>query len=129
MKIINQLAIIFFICLLGNYIATLLPFVFPGSIISLIILFILLATNVLREKAISNVGDFLLINMALFFVPAGVGIMEHFGDISSIIIKFAIIVITSTVLTFFCASKSVTFVIYCCEKANLKKQGRKNKQC
>lgn len=126
MKIINQLAIILFICLLGTYISTLLPFVFPGSIISLIILFILLATNILKEKSISIVGDFLLINMSLFFIPAGVGIMEHFKDISSILAKFAIIVSISTILTFFVASKSVTFVIFCCEKASNKK--KENKQ-
>ncbi|MBK5201850.1 MAG: CidA/LrgA family protein [Spirochaetaceae bacterium] len=125
MKIINQLAIILFICLLGDYIATLLPFVFPGSIISLILLFILLTTNILREKAISTVSDFLLINMALFFVPAGVGIIDHFNDISSIIGKFAIIITISTILTFFCASKSVTFVIYCCEKANQRKENKR----
>lgn len=125
MKIINQLAIILSICLLGAYISTLLPFVFPGSIISLIILFILLATNILKEKSISIVGDFLLINMSLFFIPAGVGIMEHFSDISSILAKFAIVVSVSTILTFFVASKSVTFVIYCCEKASNKKKENK----
>jgi holin-like protein len=116
MKVIKQFTIIFLICLIGNFLSSLLPFVFPGNIISLILLFILLDKNVLREKSINVVGDFLLANMGLFFIPSAVGIMTNYQAISSILLKFALIIIISTVFTFFVSSKTVSFVIYLQEK-------------
>lgn len=116
MKVIKQFAIIFLICLVGNFISSILPFVFPGNIISLILLFILLDKNIIREKSINVVGDFLLANMGLFFIPSAVGIMTNYQAISSILFKFILIIIISTVFTFFVASKTVSFVIYIQEK-------------
>lgn len=116
MKVIKQFAIIFLICLVGNFISSILPFVFPGNIISLILLFILLDKNIIREKSINVVGDFLLANMGLFFIPSAVGIMTNYQAISSILFKFILIIIMSTVFTFFVASKTVSFVIYIQEK-------------
>lgn len=122
MKVIKQFTIIFFICLIGNFLSSLLPFVFPGNIISLILLFILLDRNVLREKSINVVGDFLLANMGLFFIPSAVGIMTNYQAISTILLKFALIIIISTVFTFFVSSKTVSFVIYLQEKYRAKKK-------
>src|SRR5699024_5262083 len=41
-KLLVQIGIVFVICLLGELIAKLLPFVFPSSVISMILLFLLL---------------------------------------------------------------------------------------
>jgi holin-like protein len=125
MKVIKQLTIIFLICLTGNYISTLLPFVFPGNIISLVLLFILLDKKILREKSISIVGDFLLSNMGLFFIPSTIGIMTNYHAISSIFLKFILIIIFSTLFTFFVSSKTVTLVIYLQEKYKSAKEGKK----
>lgn len=120
MTLIIQLATVFLICLVGNFISTILPFAFPGSIISMLVLFILLVTKALKQSSINKVGDYFLNNMAFFFIPAGVGIIEYMDLISSIWWKFAIIVIVSTIVTFFFSSLTVTAVI------NF--QNRKNKK-
>lgn len=77
MKLLGQIGIVFGICLLGELIAAILPFTFPASIVSMALLFILLATKLLKIEHIEQKADFLLQNMAFFFIPAGVGILEH----------------------------------------------------
>ena len=67
MSILNQIAIIFGISLLGEIAAYILPFTFPSQIIALIILFVLLITGVLKIEHIKEKSDFLLKNMAFFF--------------------------------------------------------------
>lgn len=62
----------------GIFIASLLPITIPGSIIGMLILFVLLALQVLPAKWV-NPGCYVLIRyMALLFVPIGVGIMQYF---------------------------------------------------
>ncbi|MGH4037698.1 MAG: CidA/LrgA family protein [Sphaerochaeta sp.] len=121
MKFFEQFSIIFLICLLGTYISSILPFTFPGSVVSMIILFILLDKNIIKERSISTVGDFLLSNMAIFFIPASVAIMKNYSAIASILWKFALIIVISTIFTFFISSKSVSLVIYLQEKKQFKK--------
>lgn len=123
MILILQLSTIFLICLIGNFIATILPFAFPGSIISMILLFILLIIKAVKESSINKVGDYLLNNMAFFFVPAGVGIIEYFDLLSAIWWKFLIIIVASTITTFAVSSITVSLIIYIVEKFNDKNLG------
>ena len=92
MKILLQIAAVFGICWVGEGLAKLLPL--PGSVISMILLLILLLTGLLKPHHIREKSDFLLQNMAFFFIPAGVALMEVFG------ILFLAICILSTFLTF-----------------------------
>ena len=58
----------------GIFIASLLPVTIPGSIIGMLILFVLLALQILPAKWV-NPGFYVLIRyMALLFVPIGVGV-------------------------------------------------------
>lgn len=57
----------------GIFLASLLPITIPGSIIGMLILFVLLALQILPAKWV-NPGCYVLIRyMALLFVPIGVG--------------------------------------------------------
>ena len=76
-KLLVQIGIVFGICLLGEWIASLLPFVFPSSVISMILLFLLLLIGLLKVEHIREKTDFLLKNMAFFFIPSGVALMEQ----------------------------------------------------
>ena len=60
MGIMAQIGIVLAVCLVGEGIAALLPIPFPASVISMVLLFLLLAAN-----------------LACFFVPAGVGILRY----------------------------------------------------
>lgn len=111
MNILYQIAIVFGICFLGEIISIALPFSFPSAIISLLLMLALLFSGVLKSEHIKEKSDFLLSNMAFFFIPAGVDVIEHFEIIKNIWWQFAIMVFTSTVLVFFVTAMTVTAVI------------------
>ncbi len=110
MKIIKQLTIISAVCLAGEAVSAVLPFAFPGSVISMIMLFLLLFLKFLKEDAIKETGDFLLGNMAFFFVPAATAIIEKYEILKGSILVIIFISIICTFITFFVTYYTVCFV-------------------
>ena len=100
MKIIYQIGIIFTLCWASEIIEGLLPFSFPASVIGMILLFILLAFRVLKVEHIREKSDFLLSNMAFFFIPAGVSIINYFDVLKGNVGKVLLICFFTTILTF-----------------------------
>ena len=102
MKIICQVAIIFTICWLSQIVEAILPFPFPfpASVIGMVLLLILLLVRVLKVDHIREKSDFLLSNMAFFFIPAGVSIINYFDILASNLIPLLILCFVSTLLTF-----------------------------
>lgn len=100
MKIIIQVAIIFSICWVSQIIEALLPIAFPASVIGMILLLLLLLSGVLRVDHIGEKSDFLLSNMAFFFIPAGVSVINYFDVLASALLPLLVICVVSTVLTF-----------------------------
>lgn len=99
-KIICQIAIIFTICWISQIVEAILPFPFPASVIGMVLLLILLLVRVLKVDHIREKSDFLLSNMAFFFIPAGVSIINYFDILASNLIPLLIICFVSTLLTF-----------------------------
>lgn len=110
MKILIQISVIFTICLIGEALSAIIPFPVPASIIALLLLLVLLLTGLIKVDHIKEKSDFLLTNMAFFFVPAGVKIIKHFETIKSIWLPIFIIVIVSTVLVFCTTTLTVILV-------------------
>ncbi len=124
MKIMLQIGVVLGICLLGEGISLLLPIAFPGSVISMILLFLLLLTGLLRPDHIRQKSDFLLQNMAFFFIPAGVGIMEYADVLLPVVLPLLFICLITTVLTFAASALTAKLVIHLQEKAaSRKKEG------
>ncbi|GDX04668.1 CidA/LrgA family protein [Buttiauxella selenatireducens] len=70
--------ILIYICLYaGIAISSLLPITIPGSIIGMLILFILLSLQIVPAKWVKPGCQLLIRNMALLFVPIGVGVMQY----------------------------------------------------
>lgn len=111
MKYLKQLAIIFLFCLAGEAISFLLPFTFPSTIISLLLMLVCLLCKIIKEDTIKDVSDFLLMNMAFFFIPAGVEIIEHFALIRSVLIPFIIIAIVSTIAVMLVSAGAVALAL------------------
>ena len=90
--------IIIYLCLYaGNGIAALLPVVIPGSIIGMLILFTLLATQILPADWVKPGSHLLIRYMALLFVPISVGVMSYTDILSA---QFGPIVVSCVVSTF-----------------------------
>ena len=98
MNILMQTAVLLLICFAGEGISLVLPFAFPSSVISMILLFILLATKIIKLKQIEEVTGFLTKNMAFFFLPAGVEILENYKPVADKILPlFAVLPIKDAV--------------------------------
>ncbi len=68
--------IILFFYALGEGVAWLMRGFMPGSVLGMILLFAALCLKIVKPEQIRPVVKFLSGNMALFFVPAGVGIVN-----------------------------------------------------
>jgi holin-like protein len=76
--------LVIYICLLaGKYISSVLPFVFPGSIIGLIFLFLLLELKIIKLDWILPAGNLLMKHMAFLFIPAAVGMVAYLNEVYS----------------------------------------------
>ena len=99
MKIIKQIGIVFSVCWLSVLAEKILPFAFPASVIGMILLFICLLSGALKIEHIQEKSDFLLENMAFFFIPAGVSIINYFDVLKSTWLQLIVICVVSTVVT------------------------------
>ncbi|MGH0054272.1 MAG: CidA/LrgA family protein [Sphaerochaetaceae bacterium] len=121
MKYLMQLALIFVLCLFGDAISLILPFVLPSSVISMLLILVLLSSGVLKEHAIAESADFMLKNMAFFFIPPVVGILRYASLVQSIWWQLLVVNLVSLVACFAASSWTVVLVQYV-----QKKLGRKH---
>ena len=78
-----------------------------GNIVGMALLLVLLATGVLKGKHIGGACDYMIDNMSIFFIPAGVGIMGCFTLLQDSALKFAFVCIVTTVIVFIATSATV----------------------
>ena len=112
MRLFTQVILIFLLCYIGDIISLMLPFPFPGSVLALILLFLLLLFKVLKPEQINLFSDFLLKHMSLVFVPSTVSIIAYLDVFSSILWKFLIVCCITTVFTFYCTAYTVKLTMY-----------------
>ncbi|CAK6491142.1 hypothetical protein PANNVG_01154 [Pantoea sp. Nvir] len=90
--------VIIYLCLYaGNAIALLLPITIPGSILGMLTLFALLATQILPVDWVKPGCHLLIRYMALLFVPISVGIINYTDVLSA---QFGPIVVSVVISTF-----------------------------
>ncbi|PSJ47616.1 murein hydrolase regulator LrgA [Zobellella endophytica] len=77
MTLIRDFLVILACLLAGKGIAALLPFAFPGSIIGLFILFVLLSTQWVKLDWVHDGGQLILRHMALLFIPVAAGLLAY----------------------------------------------------
>ena len=111
MNAMAQLAVIFGLCLVSEGISALLPFHFPASVISLLLLLALLLSGVLKARHIQTVSNFLLANMAFFFIPSFVETMEHGALLLSQALPLLVIVGLTTPLIYLVTGWTVQLIM------------------
>ncbi|ELX8380215.1 CidA/LrgA family protein [Providencia vermicola] len=91
--------VILYLCLIiGNLLSTLLPFSVPGSIIGMLILFVLLALQIIPAHWAQPGCSLLLKNMTLLFVPIGIGIMNYYSQLSQQLVPILVACFISTLV-------------------------------
>lgn len=123
MRVLRQISLIFLICVLCEGLASLLPFPFPGSVLSMIVLFFLFALKWIEPEDMKETSGLLLGNMMLVFVPSFVSIMNYFDVLRHIAVQFIFIIIVSTVVTFLVGGAVVSLVCRMQDRYRAKKEG------
>lgn len=111
MHIMAEAAIIFGICLFSEGIAALLPFTFPASVISMLILAALLLTGVIKTKHIQVLSGFFIANMGMFFIPSLVGTLEYAEILKARFIPFLVITLVTTPIVYLVTAWTVQLLV------------------
>ena len=120
MRFFRQIIRIFLLCCIGDLLSAMLPFPFPGNVIALILLFLLLLFRIIRPEQINIVADFLLKHMAIVFLPSTVSIVSYLDVFSDMLWEFLLICCGTMVFTFFCTAYSVKLTIYLLNRRSTK---------
>ena len=100
MRLIKQFFWIFLFSLLGEILSIAIASIvaIPGSVIGMVLLFTALHFNWLNLEQVDEVGTWLTDNMAIFFVPAGVGLMTNFDVLAESWLQLLIIMLVTTAI-------------------------------
>ncbi|MGX7025702.1 CidA/LrgA family protein [Vagococcus hydrophili] len=90
----KQLFVIFLFSFLGEIVSKIIPI--PGSVIGMVLLFFALHFKWIKMEQVEDTGHWLINNMGLFFVPAGVGLMANFEMLKDIWWQLLIIMVITT---------------------------------
>lgn len=112
MKYLRQFLLILLISFIGELLHEVLPLPVPASVYGFAILFIGLLSGVIKLAHVKDTGKLLIEIMPVMFIPAGVGLLESWPQLSPIGIPVAIITLVSTVVVMIISGKITQFVIH-----------------
>lgn len=123
MKFFRESILLLSIYFVSEIISKSLNLPVPGSIIGMILLFVLLTSNIVKIEMVENLANFFLDHLAFFFIPASVGLMTSFSSLKGSIFKIILLCILTTIIVI-----SVTAIIvqFICNKKSIK-EVEKNK--
>lgn len=108
---LREFMLIFTINYVGMLLSKILHLPLPGTILSLLLLFLMLQFKVLKLEKIENAGNFLLLNMTIFFMPPTVKIIDSYELLEKDLFKIIVIILVSTFLTMGITGKVVQLMI------------------
>ena len=97
---------ILFFYLTGEFISYFIDGFIPGSVIGMVLLFLALAFKVVKPNKVKKLSTLLTENMGLFFLPAGVGLMNSLGIIS----QYWVVIVTASVVSTILVIASVALI-------------------
>lgn len=107
MNEIKQLGILLACAAAGEALSLLLGGRLPAGVLGLTVLLLLLAGRRLHPRRIEGAADFLLRNMAFFFLPACLGVLDIFDEIRS----EALAILAVCLLTTFCTAAAAALTM------------------
>ncbi|WP_440114065.1 CidA/LrgA family protein [Paenibacillus sp. QZ-Y1] len=105
---IVQVALLMAFSLLMDLLARVLHLPVPGSILGMVVLFILLQTRVVKLRWIDVGAAWLLGELLLFFIPSAVGIMNYMPMLEHDGLQILFVVLLSTFLVMVCTGLVAT---------------------
>lgn len=95
-KVLLQIIIIMGVTYMGNILQSVLHIPIAGSIVGLILFFLLLQFKIIPSKWVSEGSNFFLTFMVFFFVPSVVGVMDVVSEINLNFILFFVMIALGT---------------------------------
>lgn len=111
MKYLKEMAIIFGITMAGEILNKAVPLPIPAGVYGLFLLLGLLCSGVVKLPDVSNVGNLLLDLMPLMFIPAAVGLIDKYVELTSILVPFAVITAVSTLVVMTVTGKTTELIL------------------
>jgi holin-like protein len=108
---IMQFLFIFGITYLGEIVSKFFGLPIPGTVLGMLLMFFLLSLEILKLNQIEKAANILLINMAIFFLPPGIKLINSLEVLKGNWIKFIFIAVITTLLTMVVTGKVVDFFI------------------
>ena len=108
MNYIKQLGVLLACCVAGDALSILLRGALPGNVLGLTLLLLLLIFGPIRLHHVEHTADFLLQNMAFFFLPACLGVLEIFAQVKSEILA----ILAVCILTTLCTATATAFTVH-----------------
>ena len=122
MNHIRQLGILLAICAAGDALSHLIGGLLPGNVLGMLLMLAVLASGLLKPAAIEHTADFFLKNMAVFFLPVSLGILELYEQLHSQLPRILIVVVATTFITALATAGTVHLIL------QLQQRGRKEGQ-
>lgn len=95
-KIILQIGLLGVMYMIGSAIQQYFQLFVPGSVIGLLLLFLLLTTGVFKTKWIESGAQFMMRHIVIFFIPAIVGVIVYYKIFSG---KGSLLIVTTLLST------------------------------
>ena len=111
MNYLRQLAILLAICALGDVLSALIGGLLPGNVLGMMLLLALLGVRLVKCRQVENAADFFLKNMAIFFLPVSLGILDLYADLHSQLAAILAVCLITTFLTAFATAGTVHLVL------------------
>lgn len=112
MKYLKEIAIIFGVSMVGELLNTLVPLPVPAGVYGLFLLLGLLCTKIVKLEDVSATGNLLLDLMPVMFVPAAVGLLEKYTELTAILVPFLVISALSTLIVMTVTGKMTEWILH-----------------
>ena len=106
-KLLRQFLVIMAVSFVGE----ILPLPIPASIYGLVLMLALLMTGALKLDAVEDAGKFMIEIMPVMFIPAGVGLMESWGELKAVLVPVLVITLVSTIVVMVVSGRVTQAVI------------------
>lgn len=105
----------FLIILSINYLGVLtekiLHLSIPGTVLGLIFLFILLISKILKLNTIKTVGNYMITNMVVTFIPPSVKLLDVMEKLKDDFFKLILLLVVTTLITMVVTALTVDFLM------------------
>ncbi len=105
MKGLKGILLILGFWLLGEVVSWLIDGFVPGNVIGMVLLFCALQTNLVKEKSVAKISTFLTKNMAIMFLPPGVGLIVAYPILRDHWITLTLATVLSTMIVMLVVGK------------------------